>query len=81
MFHPLPRSGLSFSLVNSKKPAPRQPAPRRGRQPRAKRPAKTAEDLDQEMAVCILQTRNASPVLTPRQDYSKESTATAAAAA
>jgi len=30
--------------------AGKKPAPRRGRQPRAKRPAKTAEDLDQEMA-------------------------------
>jgi len=28
----------------------KKPVPRRGRQPRSKRPAKTAEDLDQEMA-------------------------------
>lgn len=49
IFHPFYRSDISFSLFNSKKPAPR-----RGRQPRAKRPAKTAEDLDQEMAVRIL---------------------------
>ena len=45
-FHTVLLSDLSSPLVNSKKPAPR-----RGRQPRAKRPAKSAEDLDQEMAV------------------------------
>ena len=46
VFHTTFHTDLSSLLVNSKKPAPR-----RGRQPRTKRPAKTAEDLDQEMAV------------------------------
>lgn len=75
VFHAIFRSDLSSSLVNSRKPAPR-----RGRQPRTKRPIKTAEDLDQEMVVRNSDSES-DPSLNAPQDYSKGSNTAATASA